>query len=393
MTSAAIYDSDPELKRPAFSDAEYVRRDAAAHAVMRASDVGALVLYGTSGLDAEVQYLSGFRVTREAILVYPLDGPPAIYVEYFNHTPHARRIITRADVRWGGDDLAATVAADLRARGLAAARLGYAGMLPVQRYLRLRQALPQVELVDLSADLRRPRLVKSDEELAFLREGARLTDRAAVALAEQARPGLTEHDLIAIIEGAYLSAGGQTGIHYLASTPMAAPERCVPAQQPSERVIQVGDALITELSAQYHGYSGQILRPYTIGAAPTPAYQRMYDVAVKAFERIAGVLKAGASTEDTLDAAELIHAAGYTICDDLLHGYGGGYLPPVLRTRRTSAAPPPPFTFEENMTVVIQPNVITEDERSGVQVGELVRITREGVERMHTYPMRFTRCG
>ncbi len=393
MTSVAVNDPDPELKRPAFSDAEYARRDAATRAMMRAAGVDALALYGTRGLDSEVQYLSGFRVTREAMFVYPLDGPLTLYIEYFNHTPHARRIITRAGVRWGGDDLAATVAADLRERGLAAARLGYAGLLPVQRYLRLRQALPQAELVDLSGDLRRLRLVKSAEELAFLREGARLTDRAAAALAEQARPGLTEHDLIAIIEGAYLSAGGQTGIHYLASTPMAHPERCVPAQQPSERVIQAGDVIITELSAQYQGYSGQILRPYAIGAAPAPAYQRMYDIAVEAFERIASVIKAGASTEDALDAAELIHAAGYTICDDLLHGYGGGYLPPVLRTRRTSATPPPPFTFEENMTVVIQPNVITEDEHSGVQVGELVRVTRDGVERMHTYPMRFTHCG
>lgn len=392
MTRGA-YDPTPELKRPAFSDAEYARRDAATCDVMRAAGVDALILYGTPGLDSEVQYLSGFRVTREAALIYPLTGAPILYIEYFNHTPHARRIITRADVRWGGDDLAATVAAGLRDRGLGAARLGYAGPLPVQRYLRLRAALPQAELVDVSDDLRRLRLVKSAEELAYLREGARLTDRAAVALAEQARPGLTEHDLIAIIEGAYLSAGGQTGIHYLASTPMADPRRCVPAQQPTERTLQVGDALITELSAQYQGYSGQILRPYTIGAAPTRAYQRMYDVAVEAFERVASVIKAGATTEAALDAAELIHTAGYTICDDLLHGYGGGYLPPILRTRRTSATPPPPFTFEENMTVVIQPNVITEDERSGVQVGELVRVTRDGVERMHAFPMRFTRCG
>lgn len=393
MTSAAVYDPDPNLKHPAFSEAELARRDHAARALMRASGVEALILYGTPGLDAEVQYLSGYRVTREAALVYPLDGLPVLYVEYFNHTPHARRVITRAEARWGGDDLALTVAAGLRERGLERSRLGYAGLPPIQRYQRLREALPLVALVDLSADLRRLRLVKSGEELAYLREGARLTDRAAYALAEQARPGMTEHDLIAIIEGAYLSAGGQTAIHYLASTPMGAPDRCVPAQQPSGRVIQVGDALITELSAQYQGYSGQILRPYTIGASPTAAYQRMYDVAVEAFERIAGVIRAGASTEAALDAAELIHDAGYTICDDLLHGYGGGYLPPVLRTRRTSAEPPASLTFAENMTVVIQPNVITEDERSGVQVGELVRVTGTGVERMHTYPMRFTRCG
>jgi hypothetical protein len=52
-----------------------------------------------------------------------------------------------------------------------------------------------------------------------------------------------------------------------------------------------------------------------------------------------------------------------------------------------------PFTFAENMTVVIQPNVIAPDEQSGVQVGELVRVTRDGIERLHSYPLRFTRCG
>ncbi len=119
----------------------------------------------------------------------------------------------------------------------------------------------------------------------------------------------------------------------------------------------------------------------------------MYDVAVDVFIRIAGVIRDGATIDDVLDAGEYIHSAGFTIYDDLLHGFGGGYLPPILRTRRTSARPPQPFIFQENMTVVIQPNVITEDERMGVQVGELVRVTRDGVESLHHYPMRFIQCG
>ncbi len=111
----------------------------------------------------------------------------------------------------------------------------------------------------------------------------------------------------------------------------------------------------------------------------------MYDVAA--------VIHNGTTIDAVLDAGEHIHTAGFTICDDLLHGFGGGYLPPILRTRHTSARPPQPFTFQENMTVVIQPNVITEDERMGVQVGELVRVTRSGVESLHQYPLRFIQCG
>jgi hypothetical protein len=93
-----------------------------------------------------------------------------------------------------------------------------------------------------------------------------------------------------------------------------------------------------------------------------------------------------------LDAAESIHAAGFTIYDDLVHGFGGGYLPPILRTRQTGSAEATPFTFRENMTVVIQPNVITPDERAGVQLGQLVRVTADGVESLHRYPLQFVRC-
>ncbi|HJT59541.1 MAG TPA: M24 family metallopeptidase, partial [Ktedonobacteraceae bacterium] len=140
------------------------------------------------------------------------------------------------------------------------------------------------------------------------------------------------------------------------------------------------------------GYPGQILRPFAIGMPPTPQYQHMYDIAVETFHRIASVIRPGATVDDVLDAGEYIHSAGFSIYDDLLHGFGGGYLPPVLRTRRTSPRPPAPLTFKENMTVVIQPNVITEDERMGVQVGELVRVTHTGVESLHRYPLRFVRC-
>jgi Xaa-Pro aminopeptidase len=41
------------------------------------------------------------------------------------------------------------------------------------------------------------------------------------------------------------------------------------------------------------------------------------------------------------------------------------------------------MTLEENMTVVVQPNVITRDQSAGVQVGELIRVTRTGFERLH----------
>jgi hypothetical protein len=85
-----------------------------------------------------------------------------------------------------------------------------------------------------------------------------------------------------------------------------------------------------------------------------------------------------------------VHEQGLTIYDDLLHGTS--QLPPILKTRRTTHTPVRTFTFRENMVVVVQPNVVRGDERAGLQVGETVRITRSGIERLHAYPMLFVRC-
>jgi Xaa-Pro dipeptidase len=392
-SDAGLRESDSAPSPLRFSDAELARRHAAVRSLASEQDLSALVLYGTVGAHAEVQYLSDFRVSREAVLVLPVAGEPALFVQYFNHLPTARLVTRIDDVRWGGPDTIATVAADLRARGLAHARLGLVGGLPWMRFMALRQELPDAQFVDCTPALSRLRLVKSEEELAFLHRGATLTDLAMAALEREARSGLSEHELIGIIEQSYLPLGGGTHIHYLATTSMTQPSVCVPSQLPSERRLRDGDVLITEISAHFAGYPGQIQRPYAIGAPPSPLYERLFAVALEAFERIAGIIRPAATAEDVLDAAECIHAAGFSIYDDLVHGFGGGYLAPVLRTHRTSAEPAPPFTFAENMTVVIQPNVITPDQCAGLQVGELVRVTATGVESLHRYPMRFVRCG
>ena len=87
-----------------------------------------------------------------------------------------------------------------------------------------------------------------------------------------------------------------------------------------------------------------------------------------------------------IEASGVIEEAGFTIIDDLLHGYGGGYLPPILGCKSRPAGPVPQEPFRAGQTVVIQPNVVARDGKAGVQTGEMVVITDNGIERLHTMP-------
>jgi Xaa-Pro dipeptidase len=330
-----------------FSDAEMRRRHEALAAV---AEVDHVLVYGANRSGTAVGWLTRWPVTREAIVVVTPGERDILYVGFYNHVPNARRMATEADVRWIGDFEPPP------------GRIGVIGR-PARD-----------DEVDLNAAYMRLRLVKSDEEIAWIRRAAELTDAGVAALRETVRPGVSEYELGAAIEAAWLPHGATTHIHYLAATPMAAPELCVPAQWPSDRRLQAGDALVFEVSANVWEYPAQRLGTIFVDAEPTPLYRELVDTAHAAFDAVVARLRAGAT------AAELWEAAGgITIRDDLVHGFVGGYLPPVLGARQ----PVPDFTFEAGMTVVVQPNVVTPDERAGVQVGELLLVTEDGVERLH----------
>ena len=100
-----------------------------------------------------------------------------------------------------------------------------------------------------------------------------------------------------------------------------------------------------------------------------------------------------AIAEDIIEAASVIEDAGFTTCDDLTHGYGGGYFPPIMGSKSRPNEPIPNFTFEKNHMLVIQPNVITPDRKAGVQTGECVVITEAGCQSLHEAPSGLLRVG
>lgn len=374
------------LPYPRFSDAEMERRRADLDHAMAARDVDHVVLYGANRTGSAIGWLTRWPVTREALVIHTPGERDLLLVNFYNHVPNAERVATEAEVRWAGEHAMDTAIGELRGRGAKRTRIGTVGSLGQRAHAALASL---AEPVDMNPDYTRLRLVKSPEEIEWVRLAAEMTDEAVRALHDRARPGVSELELADAVERAYVARGGTTHIHYLGSTSMLEPDLCVPRQYPTPRRLAPGDALLCEISASYWEYTGQLLRTIAVGSEPPPLYRELHDVADAAFDAVTGRLRAGATAVELVEAAGVIEDAGFTIRDDLVHGFVGGYLPPVLGTRSRALTPVPDFTFAGGMTVVVQPNVVTEDESAGVQTGGLLLVTENGAERLHSYPLGF----
>lgn len=356
---------------------------------METAGVDHLVLYGANRVGSAVQWISEWPATQEAALVLTPGLQDVLLVQHYNHLPNARRIATTADVRWGGVSTLQTVAALLAERAANAGRVGVIGPLRFTDHARLAEA--GTDLVSLDGEFTRLRLIKSAEEIERLRLASVLSDAAVAAVAEGVEPGMDERGLAGLAEGAYLTQGATNHIHYFAVTSMTDPRMCVPAQFLSDRRIRPGDVLFCEISAAYWGYAGQVLRTFTVAADPEPLFLRLHQTAETAFEAITAAVRPGAHVGDLVEASAVIEAAGFTTYDDLVHGYGGGYLPPVLGSASRGHRPIPDMLLEIGMALVVQPNVITPDENAGVQTGELGVVTTGGWESLHAYPPGLSR--
>lgn len=381
---------------PRFGDQEIARRTDLVRSFMDQSGLDGLVVFGWSAqsrtAQADVYYLSGYMGMRDNYVVFPRDGEPALFAQSYNHVPNASDVAFLDDVRWGGVDNGVTVGEDLLARGIT--EVGLIGWMPYQHYESMRRTTgDRCRFADVTAGFRKLRLKKSEEELEWLRKGAAHTDAALAALRDALRPGIREFELAEPIERSYLGAGGLTTFYYIASTPMSAPDRCVPAQVLSNREIEAGDVVTCEISASHAGYAGQGLRTFSVGEDPTPQIAELHAVAEGVFHAVAGAIKAGAGIEEVWEASDAISDQGFTIRDGLVHGFGIGLLAPSIRTRETTHGVDDDWVFESGQTVVIQPNVISADETVGVQVGELCVVTDDGAVSLHSFPLELIRTG
>ncbi|MEE2760478.1 MAG: M24 family metallopeptidase [Pseudomonadota bacterium] len=369
---------------PGFAAGEITARRQRIMAAMEEVGLDALVMAEFGFGSGAVHWLTNWPATTAAVLVYVPGQPLHLVVEHYNHLPHARRMALDAEVVWGERKPVSVATNILKKLAPSVNRIGLMGRLTANDYRTLGQGVDEIR--DFNQSYFALRLIKSEAEISWMRIGALFSDMALDAMVNAIHPGINERELAAATQAAYLPHGGAHVIEFMGVTQMEDPDCCVPWQFPSTRAVQRGDALVTEISSHFWTFSGQVLRTMTVEAEPNPLYQELHDVAEAVRDGIEEVLRPGCTAAEVINQTAVIEEAGFTIWDDVTHGYGGGYLQPVLGCASRPTGPVPDFTFAENMCLVVQPNIITMDATAGVQTGGLVRITADGCERMQIYP-------
>ena len=214
------------------------------------------------------------------------------------------------------------VAEELREKGCALSKLGVVGLDAMSEALvnSLRSSCG-AELVDMNDLLFDMRKVKSENEIACLREAARIADAAYKVLMSSDIIGLTEIQAAGIIEG----AARKEGAEHIIFNVMGSGERTnTIIGRPAYKVIEDGDMIMCALAVQYEGYVATCEVPFAVGNYSAET-KRVLDVLIKASSAGIAQLRPGNPMKNFVKAVrEVFRTEGLSEYDVYppLHGIG-----------------------------------------------------------------------
>lgn len=349
-TKAAVHSAEGERAR--------VRLDAVRGALQA---VGADALLVTQS--ANVRYLSNFSSPDDGRVLVTHDG--AWLVTDSRYTVQAEEEsaldveITREWIEW-----VAARAAD--------ARIAVeAENCTLARYERLRE-LTGRDPVATTALVERVRTVKDADEIALLREAARITDHAfARVLDGTLRAGVREIDVALELERE-MRAAGADGIAFefiVASGPRSA----MPHGVASTRVIASGDLVTLDFGARVAGYHADMTRAVAVGPI-APRLRELFDATLAAQEAAVAAIRPGITGREA-DAVARDLLAERGLADAFAHSLGHGVGLEIHEGPRLSGRSDD--VLEPGMTVTVEPGVYLPDV-GGVRIEDLVLVTADG---------------
>jgi Xaa-Pro aminopeptidase len=176
--------------------------------------------------------------------------------------------------------------------------------LPLVAYRVIREALPNVELIEAGSALTRARMIKTEREVALLKRTADVVNIAHKKLMEVTRQaGRSEFEIwAALTKAMHEDVGGKL---FIAGEVVCGPRnKTVSPGGPIDYITKAGDVAELDISPRYQGYWADMANTMIIGAEPTAIQKEYAKAARESF--YAGVSKARPGNK----AVDIFEAAG-----------------------------------------------------------------------------------
>ncbi len=269
-------------------------------------------------------------------------------------------------------------------------RLGIVNPECLKKVLRdkLLAVQPELELVDLTEELRGLKAEKSEAETAGVQAAARVYDRAFAAMRLLLREGRTEHDAAVELRWrlSQLGANDQDLQTLSVVTLTSAPDGGFAAAEPllyPGRRLQLGDRINVSCTGFLPGgFAAALGRCYVMGNASDEA-KRYWSLAVQAQDLAARLAVPGATIRAIVERVnrELLEPAGLPADGSAwLYGIGCDRCEAPRNTDRTGEMP-----LKAGMTLVIGPN-IRPDGKDPYRCVDVFAVAEDGAKRLSQTP-------
>jgi Xaa-Pro dipeptidase len=206
------------------------------------------------------------------------------------------------------------------------------------------------ELVDVGPEIRRLRLIKSEDEIEKLQRAAAITDEAYEVVVSQIRAGQTEIDVALLIASAIGNLGGVLSFPTLVQS---GPNSSLPHLEPSGRRLLAGDYVLLDFGAAFDGYRADTTRMAVVGE-PSARHREIHQLVLAGHDAAIDAVRAGVTTGEVDAAARrVIEAGGYG--KEFIHRVGHGL--GLEAHEDPSLDPGSTRTLEEGMVFTIEPGI------------------------------------
>ena len=255
---------------------------------------------------------------------------------------------------------------------------------------RLFESFPRATFVNGTALMYEVRVVKSEEEVAFIRKAVQIAEAAVQALSDGARPGVKDCTVYAGMVAAEVADGGELPF-MLAwhATKAGTPYRRLTQATPN-RIIQDGDLIYCQIEGKWQGYCSQMDQVVTVGKVPDLVRQ-MYQAQLEAFHATLAAMKPGATFGDMARACAGTAEGKPYEAKMILHGRGLGEDWPLITSQPSGDIAT--TELQENFVVDIKPGIEVEGRDMWGRFGDTVRVTSNGAERLGSRSPAFMNVG